>query len=93
VWRSRGRAGQREEKKTVWHSCRRILDSGFVRQLDEGGDSFVLATKSKIKNMLAGYLDLSSESDSDSELEIYFPYIADGWCRITLGYWPKHVVF
>jgi hypothetical protein len=83
VWCSRGRAGQ-HEKKTVWHICRHILDSSFVRQFDERS-IFVRVIKSKVKNMLAEYFDLSSESDSDSELEIYFSNIANDWCRITLG--------
>jgi hypothetical protein len=44
-----GQGKTAQKKKTVWHSCRRISDSSFVRQFDEGRGSFVRVTKSKIK--------------------------------------------
>jgi hypothetical protein len=81
VWRSR--AGQDSNKKKL---CGTVVDVYWIvvlfGSLAKTG-SFMRVTKFKIKNMLAEYLDLSSESHSDSELEIYFSHIANGWCRIT----------
>ena len=68
-------AGQGSTKKTVCHSCPRIMDNSFVQQFDERRSRVVTklcgCNQNRVtKNMLAEYFDLSSETDSDAKLEI-----------------------